>query len=62
MNKGIFSHKDLEATFNNKILKPIHLENPSESMQYYEELILNNPILYRKIINAYNATKRQEDR
>ena len=62
MNKGIFSHKDLEATFNNKIFKPIHLENPSESMQYYEELILNNPILYRKIINAYNATKRQEDR
>lgn len=28
-------------------------------MEYYEQLIVNNPVLYRKIMMAYNASKRQ---
>jgi hypothetical protein len=31
-------------------------------MEYYEQLILNNPVLYRKIMMAYNASKRQLER
>ena len=32
------------------------------SIEYYEQLILNNPLLYRKIMVAYNASKRQLER
>lgn len=31
-------------------------------MEYYEQLILNNPVLYRKIMMAYNASKRHLQR
>ena len=31
-------------------------------MEYYEQMILDNPVLFKKIMVAYNASKRQTER
>jgi hypothetical protein len=60
--KGAHSEKDLEGP----LLQRLQLQRQGssdrqegESLEYYEQLILNNPVLYRKIMMAYNASKRQ---
>jgi hypothetical protein len=37
------------------------MENPEEQ-EYYEQMILDDPLLFKKVMMAYNASKRQAER
>lgn len=62
-DRNVYSQKDLDSPYLSRMSKQLSEDrSKKEGLEYYEQMILNNPVLFKKIMVAYNASKRQLER